>query len=129
MMTTPTVGARGRVLADVLVALFEHDRQLAEQLNAAQRHLQAASDNIPYEVADTIRRAFAEYQSVAERRRQLGADVGEAVARLIDAMQEAGFSEEQARRADVWALRDGVYQRSPTSARTPSALGRERGRW
>jgi hypothetical protein len=129
MMTPPTVGARGRVLADVLVALFEHDRELAEQLNAAQRHLQAAGDNIPDEVADTIRRAFAEYQSVAEQRRQLGADVGEAVTRLIDAMQEAGFSEDQARHADVWALRDGVYQRSSTSARTPRASGRERGRW
>jgi hypothetical protein len=129
MMTTPTVGARGRVLSDLLVALFEHDRELAEQLNAAQRRLQTASDNIPDEVADTIRCAFAEYQSVAERRRQLGADVGEAVTRLIDAMQEAGFSEEQARHANVWALRDGVYQRSPTSARTPCASGRERGRW
>jgi len=129
MMTTPTVGARGRVVADVLVALFEHDRELAEQLNAAQRHLQAASDKVAGEVADAIHRAFAEYQLVAERRRQLGADVGEAVVRLTDAMQEAGFSEEQARNADVWALREGVYRRSSTSARTLCPSGRERGRW
>jgi hypothetical protein len=119
MMTMPTVGARGRVLADVLVALFEHDRE----------HLQAASENIAGEVADTIHRAFAEYQSVAERRRQLGADVGEAVARLIDAMQEAGFREEQAQHADVWALREGVYQRSSTSARTLRPSSRERSQW
>jgi len=109
-MTTPSLGARERVLADVLAALFEHDRELVGQLNAAQRRLRDANARVTGELADAIHRAFAEYQSVAERRRQLGADVGEAVVRLVDAMQEAGFSEEQARQADVWALREGVYR-------------------
>jgi hypothetical protein len=39
-----------------------------------------------------------------------GPDVGEAVVRLVDAMTAAGYSEQQARNADVWALRDGVYR-------------------
>ncbi|MGI9097032.1 MAG: hypothetical protein ACR2H2_00785 [Solirubrobacteraceae bacterium] len=67
---------------------------------------------------------------MAERRRQLGADVGEAAVRLIDAMHEDGFSEQQTRQADVWALRDGVYR--PASERTRTVNGlkprREHGR-
>jgi hypothetical protein len=62
------------------------------------------------EVADTIRRAFLTYQHAAEECRQLAADVGEATMRLVDALTAAGFSETQARHADVRALRDGVYR-------------------
>jgi hypothetical protein len=62
------------------------------------------------EVADTIRCALIDYQSVGERRRMLAADIGEATVRLVDALVAAGFSESQARRADVRALRDGVYR-------------------
>ncbi len=127
-MTTPPVGARAVVLADVLAALFEEDRKLAEQLNAAQRRLQAANGQVADTIAHAIHSAFAEYQSVAERRRALGADVGEAAVRLIDAMQETGYSAEQARNADVWALRDGVYRRSSTSAHTPCPSRCERDR-
>lgn len=59
------------------------------------------------DVADTIRHAFTEYQGVAEQRRQLGFDVGEANAGLIAAMTSAGFTEAEARRADVDALTIG----------------------
>jgi hypothetical protein len=38
------LGSDVRVLADVLAALFEHDRQLAVQLNAAQVGLLGAAD-------------------------------------------------------------------------------------
>jgi hypothetical protein len=120
-MTSGSVSAPARVLADVLAALFEHDRELAEQLNDAQRRLRAASERVGGQIADAICRAFADYQAVAERRRQLGADVGEAAVRLIDAMQADGFSERQARQADVWALRDGVYR--PAAERTRKMRG------
>jgi hypothetical protein len=43
-------------------------------------------------------------------RRRVGVDVGEATARLMDAMRQSGFTEHQTRQADVWALRDGVYR-------------------
>jgi hypothetical protein len=129
-MTSGSVGAPARVLADVLAALFEHDRELAEQLNEAQRRLRGASDRVGGQIADTIHSAFADYQAAAERRRQLGADVGEAAVRLIDAMQADGFSERQARQADVWALRDGIYR--PAAERTRTIKGtdprREQGR-
>lgn len=61
-------------------------------------------------VGDSIRRAFGEYRHAAEERRQVAADVGEATVRLVDALIAAGFSEAQARTADVRALRDGVYR-------------------
>ena len=117
-MTAPVLGAQVRVLADVLAALFERDRELAGQLHGAQRRLLGANDQVKAvtagsagrELADTIRRAFATYQHAAEDRRRVGADVGEAVVRLVDAMTAAGYSEQQARNADVWALRNGIYQ-------------------
>jgi hypothetical protein len=62
------------------------------------------------EVADSIRRAFADYQYAAQGRRDVAADIGEATVRLADALMAAGFSDAQARRADVRALRHGVYR-------------------
>jgi hypothetical protein len=141
------LGADVGVLADVLAALFERDRQLAVALNSAQRRLLAANDRLtvamPFgavlglggadlgvagrrppvldaespvealgEVAQRIRRALGDYQHVAEQRREVAADVGEATVRLVDARIAAGFSDAQARRADVRALRHGVYRES-----------------
>ncbi len=146
------VGADVRELAEALAALFAADRQLAVELNAAQRRLLDANDLLRVgvsadalralagatgsgkasvlwsaalecgwlegeslgsaleAVADSIRHALRDYQLVADQRRELAADVGEATVRLVDAMTATGFSEEQARNADVWALRDGVYR-------------------
>lgn len=107
-----------RALADVLAALFEHDRRLAGEMAGAQRRLLGAADQVKAvtaggagrELADTVRGAFADYEQAAEERRGLGPDVGEAVVRLVDAMTAVGYSERQARNADVWALRDGIYR-------------------
>jgi len=107
-----------RALAEVLAALFEHDRRLAGEMNAAQHRLLGAVEQIQAvtacsagrDLGTTVRGAFMEYQQVAEDRRALGADVGEAVIRLVDELIAAGFTERQARNADVWALRDGVYR-------------------
>ncbi|MEA2187518.1 MAG: hypothetical protein QOK16_2529 [Solirubrobacteraceae bacterium] len=136
------------VLADVLAALLEHDRQLAVQLNAAQAELLGAADQVRdgvsgddrartllgaagryhgfaaapetglpaagagEAVGETIRRAFLEYQRAAEQRRQVAADVGEATVRIVDALIVAGYSEAQARTADVRGLRDGRFGRA-----------------
>jgi hypothetical protein len=143
------LGVDVRVLADVLAALFEGDRQLAVALNTAQRRLLAANERLTVampvgavlsavlglggadlggagrrppvldadspvaalgEVAQRIRGALVDYQHVAEQRREVAADVGEATVRLVDALIAAGFSDTQARRADVRALRHGVYR-------------------
>jgi hypothetical protein len=82
-------------------------------MNVAQRRPLAATEQVKAvtarsggsDLADTVRGAFVDYQHAAEDRRMLGADVGEAVVRLVDAMTTAGYSEQQARNADVCAAR------------------------
>lgn len=51
-----------------------------------------------------IHRAFTAYQTVAEERRQLTADVGELIRQLVDALLTAGWTEEQARNTNVHEL-------------------------
>jgi hypothetical protein len=55
-------------------------------------------------VGRRIRDAFYEYQRVADERRTLGVDVGEATAMLVDALVAAGWSEQQVRDAGVLEL-------------------------
>jgi hypothetical protein len=115
MSASSVVGADVRALADVLAGLFECDRGLASELNVAQRRLLDANDrrrSAPARgvLSEDVRQAFVEYSTTAEKRRQVAAQVGEATARLVDVMRGAGFSEAQARNADVWALRSGVYR-------------------
>ncbi len=49
----------------------------------------------------SIHSAFLAYQTAAEERRQLAADIGDAIRRLVDALTAAGWTEEQARNANV----------------------------
>ena len=51
-----------------------------------------------------IHRAFIAYQTVAEERRQLAAEIGELVRQLVDALLTAGWTEEQARNTNVHEL-------------------------
>jgi hypothetical protein len=115
MSASSVISADVRDLARALAELFESDRELASELNVAQRRLMDANDRrriMPARgvVSEDVRQAFVEYSTTAERRREVAAQVGEATARLVDAMRVAGFSEAQARNADVWALRLGVYR-------------------
>ena len=52
----------------------------------------------------TVHKAFIDYQNAAEERRQLAADVGELIREFLDALTEAGWTEAQARNADVHQL-------------------------
>jgi hypothetical protein len=115
MSPLSVVGADVRALADALVGLFDRDRGLALELNVAQGRLLEANDRrraTPARkvVSEDVRQAFVEYSTTAEQRRQVAGQVGEATARLVEVMRAAGFSEAQARNADVWALRLGVYR-------------------
>jgi len=56
------------------------------------------------EVHWTIHRAFCEYQQLAEDRRHLAAEIGELIATFVSELAEAGWTEEQARQADVHQL-------------------------
>lgn len=51
-----------------------------------------------------IHRAFIDYQAAAEERRQLAADIGEVIRHFVDALVAAGWSEDQARNANVHEL-------------------------
>jgi hypothetical protein len=51
-----------------------------------------------------IDRAFCEYQAAAEERRQLAVDTGEVIGRFVDVLLAAGWSEQQARAANVYEL-------------------------
>jgi hypothetical protein len=52
----------------------------------------------------TIHRAFHDYQTLSEQRRQLAADVGELIREFLDVLTQAGCTEHQARNADVHQL-------------------------
>ena len=64
----------------------------------------------------SIRRSFIEYQSAAEERRQLAAEVGETIRQFVDELLAAGWSEEQARDANVHELAAQTEQ--PTTKRS-----------
>jgi hypothetical protein len=52
----------------------------------------------------TVHKAFLDYQTAAEERRQLAADIGEVIRQFVDVLIAAGWSEEQARNANVHQL-------------------------
>ncbi len=52
----------------------------------------------------TIHRAFCEYQQLGEDRRHLAAEIGELIATFVSELVAAGWTEEQARQADVHQL-------------------------
>lgn len=51
-----------------------------------------------------VRRGFCEYQSACEERRQLAAGVGETIREFVDVLVSAGWSEDEARNANVHEL-------------------------
>jgi hypothetical protein len=57
-----------------------------------------------------IHRAHVDYQHTAEDRRVLAAEIGEASVRLIDALVAHGWSEQQARNANVHELAAGEWE-------------------
>ena len=55
----------------------------------------------------TINRAFGDYQAAAEDRRQLAIEAGELAQKLIATLVAAGWSEKEAREADLSNLANG----------------------
>jgi len=121
------VPAHARELAARLSALFEKDCRIVARLSGAQRRLRHANDRLRPGVASDafgmtcdgtpvavfaalpeihwqVHRAFCEYQSACEERRQLAVEVGELAVQLTDALCAAGFDRHDARRADVHQL-------------------------
>jgi hypothetical protein len=57
-----------------------------------------------------LHRAFIDYQSGCEQRRQLAVEVGELSQQLTEALTRAGFSAKDARNADVHQLAAGIWR-------------------
>ncbi|MDQ6779055.1 MAG: hypothetical protein M3071_23155 [Actinomycetota bacterium] len=62
------------------------------------------------EVHWTIHRAFSEHQQLGEDRRHLAAEIGELIAQFVAELVAAGWSEDEARQADVHQLAGAVVQ-------------------
>jgi hypothetical protein len=60
-----------------------------------------------------IHRAFIEYQTAAEDRRELAADTGELIDRFVDTLVAAGWSQEQTRTANVDELAGSREESTP----------------
>jgi hypothetical protein len=101
--------AFARELAGRLSVLFDRDVEIARRLNDAGHRLRAANESETavlgaQQARWTVDRAFHDYQTAAEERRQLAADIGEVIRRFVDALVAAGWSEEEARGANVHEL-------------------------
>jgi hypothetical protein len=81
---------------------------MSEALCSGRRGSQTAVLGALQQAHWTIHRAFCEYQTAAEERRQLAADIGEEIRRFVDVLVAAGWSEEQARNANVYELAAAV---------------------
>lgn len=107
--------ARARELAARLSALFTHDVTIVERLNDAHGRLDQANERLcscppPGELTRiywSVRDAFCDYQNACEERRQLAIDVGELTQQLIEVLGAGGFSEKDARSANVHELGRG----------------------
>jgi len=112
----PAVPTRARALAAQLAALFGQDSEIVGALNDAHHLLAGANDRLwsdpaadPLIVHQQIHCGFCAYQQASEQRRQLAAEVGEAIRQFVDALVSAGWSEDQARNANVHQLAAAIH--------------------
>jgi hypothetical protein len=72
----------------------------------------------------SIHRAFIAYQTAADARRALAADTGETIREFVDALIAAGWTEQQARIADVHQLAHASAETHPPGHHpaTPQSL-------
>ncbi len=92
----PAIGEGSSVIAGVAGDAIRFEHSVAEAEAALLPRLQ--------EVHWTIHRAFSEHQRISEDRRQLAAEIGELVASFVAELIAAGWSEDEARDADVHQL-------------------------
>jgi hypothetical protein len=76
----------------------------AVRAGAAAAEVEAAVLSDLQEVHWTIHRAFSEHQQLSEDRRHLAAEIGELIAAFVAELIAAGWSEQDARQADVRQL-------------------------
>jgi hypothetical protein len=101
---TAAVGIRadGRIRSEV-TALMADTWRLNEADDEKERYekVETAALLAVQKIHWRIHRAFIDYQNAAEDRRHLAAEIGELVGQLVLILTAAGWSEEQARNANV----------------------------
>jgi hypothetical protein len=90
------IDAPGAIRSEVAAVMID-----ALRAGADEQQLEATVLAPVQEIHWTIHGAFTNYQTVSERRRQFAADTGELIGRFTDALVAAGWSEEEARNANV----------------------------
>jgi hypothetical protein len=96
------ITADGRVRSEVNVVISDQLRDGADE-----RQLEAAVLKVLQEIHWTIHRAFLDHQNAGEERRQLAVDVGELSQQLTETLTAAGWTQQQARTANVNDLAEG----------------------
>jgi hypothetical protein len=86
------IAADSRISSDVNASVTEQLRRGADE-----HQLEAGVLAVVQEINWTIHRAFVDYQSAGEERRQLAIEVGELAQRLTDALTATGWPETEAR--------------------------------
>jgi hypothetical protein len=91
---------------DGLAAVYGEHPAAIQAAAESQSEVQQADDPLAalQQVHWTIHRAFIDYQAASEDRRHLAADVGELTRELVEVLTAAGFSEHDARNANVHEL-------------------------
>lgn len=103
----PAVPVRARIVAARLASGFSDDQTLATRLRRSQQTLLAC-----HGTPDVLCAALGGYQLTWEARRQLAFELGELSGVLIESLLQAGFTERQARQADVDLLARGAYRQA-----------------
>jgi hypothetical protein len=96
------IAANGRLRSEVNAAMIDQLHRGADE-----HQLEAAVLAVVHEIHWTIHRAFVDYQSAAEERRQLAVEVGELAQRLTDTLTATGWAETEARNANLNQLAEG----------------------
>jgi hypothetical protein len=76
----------------------------ARRAGAGEEEVETVVLRAVQEVHWTIHRAFSEHQRLGEDRRHLAAEIGELIAGMVAELVAAGWTEDEARTADVRAL-------------------------
>jgi hypothetical protein len=76
-----------------------------------EQELTTAVLAVVQEIRWAIHRAFVDYQTASEERRQLAATVGELTRELVEVLTHAGWSEDDARNANVYELANPARSR------------------
>jgi len=96
------IAADGRIRSHVNAVMIDQLHSGADE-----QQLETAVLAVVQEIHWTIHRAFVEYQSAAQERRQLAVDVGELAQQLTDTLTAACWAEQEARDANVNELAEG----------------------